>query len=113
PEVIRTGRPGFYPDIGGEQLAAPGIPADAARAVLELSITSAIAVPLAKRGRIMGAMQFVLSGSGRSYARDDLTLAQAVAGRVSASLENHRLAERQLFIAQTLQRSLLPEMLPA
>jgi serine phosphatase RsbU (regulator of sigma subunit) len=62
---------------------------------------------------MFGAMQFVISGSGRRYGRDDLTLAQAVAGRVAASLENRRLAERQLFIAQTLQRSLLPETLPA
>jgi PAS domain S-box-containing protein len=111
-EVIRTGRPGFYPSIGEDLLNARGIPEEAARTVRELSLTSAIAVPLAKPGRIMGAMQFVISGSRRQYSRDDLTLAQAVAGRVAASLENRRLAERQLFIAQTLQRSLLPDALP-
>jgi PAS domain S-box-containing protein len=111
-EVIRTGRPGFYPRIGEELLDAAEIPPEAARAVRELSITSAMAVPLARRGRVVGAMQFVISGSRPQYTRDDLTLAQAVAGRVAASLENHRLAERQLFIAQTLQRSLLPETLP-
>jgi serine phosphatase RsbU (regulator of sigma subunit) len=57
-------------------------------------------------------MIFLLSGGERHYTPDDLTLAQALAGRVASSLDNRRLAELQRDIAHTLQRSLVPDHLP-
>ncbi len=113
PWVIRTGLPLFYPDITDE-LAVELEATDAEREVLaQLALRSAIAVPLVKRGRVLGAMQFVMSSSSRHYTEDDLALAQTVAGRIASSLENHRLHDQQRVIAQTLQRSLLPATLPS
>ena len=77
-----------------------------------LALSSYLAVPLAKRGRILGALQFVMSTSARRYTRDDVTLAHTVADRIASSIENLRLYEQQRLIARTLQRSLLPAALP-
>jgi serine phosphatase RsbU (regulator of sigma subunit) len=75
-------------------------------------LRSAIAVPLVKRGRVLGAMQFVYSRSSRAYTEADLVLAHAVAARIAATITNLRLMEHQRVIATTLQASLLPASLP-
>ena len=80
--------------------------------VAKLDLRSAITVAMKKRGRVVGALQFIRSGSSRRYTADDVALAETVAGRIASSLENLRLHERQRDIARTLQRSLLPATLP-
>lgn len=112
PSVVRTRQPEFVAEITEELLAEIDIPDDALDVVRKLRLRSAITVPLVKWDRVVGAMQFVLSGPDRRYDHDDLTLAEAMAGRVASSLEAHRLIEQQKEIAQTLQRSLLPVRLP-
>ena len=110
--VIRTGRTEFYPDITDDVITALDA-TDEERAVIEqLALRSAIAVPLIKHDRILGAIQFVMTSSSRRYTPDDVALAHTVAGRIASSLENHRLHEEQSMIATTLQRSLLPTDLP-
>lgn len=111
--VIRTGQPEFYPDIT-DQLVDALDPTPEAREILRrLALRSAITVPLQKRGRILGAMQFVMTESSRRYTQEDLALATAVAGRISASLEFRRISDQQAQIARTLQASLLPAELPS
>jgi PAS domain S-box-containing protein len=112
PLVIRTGESQFYPHID-EQVLAQADTTDEARAIVRsLGLRSAIAVPLAKSGRVIGALQFVNSDTSRRYTSEDLALAKAVASRIASTLENRRLAEQQRVIATTLQASLLPETLP-
>ena len=77
-----------------------------------LDLRSAITVAMKKRGRVVGALQFIRSVRSRPYTADDVALAETVAGRIASSLENLRLHERQREIARTLQRSLLPATLP-
>jgi PAS domain S-box-containing protein len=110
--VIRAGEPEFYPDISEAVMAELDADEEAKEIVRGLALRSAIAVPLIKHGRVLGAMQFVMSASSRRYTEDDLALAQAVASRIAASLENVRLAQHQRVIASTLQASLLPTELP-
>lgn len=112
PYVIRTGESVFYPDITNDDLTTLDASDEERRIVEELALRSVIAVPLSKRGRIIGAMQFVMSESSRRYTGDDVALAQAVAGRIASGIENQRLNEQQRVIAHTLQRSLLPTALP-
>lgn len=112
PFVVRTGEPELIAEITDEMLAQIHVPDEALEVVRQLRLHSVITVPLIKWDRVLGAMQFVSSGPDRTYDRDDLTLAEAMAGRVASSLENHRLMEQQKNIAQTLQRSLLPAQLP-
>ncbi len=110
--VIRTGKTEFYPEITEEVIASVDA-TDEERAIIEqLVLRSSIAVPLVKRDRVLGAIQFVTSDSSRRYTPDDVALAHTVAGRIASSLENHRLQEEQRLIATTLQRSLLPTHLP-
>jgi serine phosphatase RsbU (regulator of sigma subunit) len=111
--VIRTGQTEFYPAIDDALIDALDAPAEAREIVRELTLRSAIAVPLVKRGRTMGAMQFVMTSSRRQYTHDDVRLTEAVAARIAASLDNLRLADEQRQIAATLQASLLPSALPA
>ena len=111
--VIRTGRTEFYPDITDDVITSLNA-TDEERAIIEqLALRSSIAVPLSKQGRILGAIQFVMSSSSRRYTADDVALAHTVAGRIASSLENHRLHDEQVEIATTLQRSLLPATLPS
>lgn len=113
PAIIRTGETEFFPDIDAALLDALDVD-DEGRAVVEqLALRSAVGVALRKRGRVIGALQFVMTHSRRRYTEDDVALAEAVAARVASAVENRRLAEQQHLIATTLQQSLLPERLPA
>lgn len=112
PHVIRTGEPEFYPVIDDAVLAQLDTPDEQREVVRKLVLRSSISVPLVKRGRVLGGLQLIMTESGRQYTEDDLTLTQAVAARIAASLDNLRLAEAQRSIASTLQASLLPAELP-
>ncbi len=112
PHVIRTGATEFYPDITDDIITDLGVTDDERDVIAHLALRSSITVPLLKRGRVLGAMQFVMSSSSRRYTDDDVVLAQTVAGRVASSIENHRLNGETRAIAHTLQRSLLPNQLP-
>lgn len=113
PAVIRTGETIFYPIISAAVIDAADPPDEVREIVEELALQSVIVVPLQVGRRIIGAMQFVHAESGRHYTEDDLALAEAVAGRIAAVLENLRLMAQHREIARTLQASLLPHALPS
>ena len=112
PAVIRTGVTEFYPEITDELVAAMDVDDDARELVRSLQLQSAITVAMKKRGRVIGALQFIASTESRRYTEDDVALAETLAGRIASSIENLRLREREHEIAYTLQRSLLPAALP-
>lgn len=112
PAVVRAREPELVAEITEEMLSGIDLPGGARDVIRKLQLHSVITVPLVKWDRAVGAMQFVRAGGHRPYDQDDLTLAEAMAGRVASSLENHRLSEQHKNIAQTLQRSLLPATLP-
>jgi PAS domain S-box-containing protein len=112
PRVIRTGATEFHPEINAEVVDQLDVTVEVRDIVTELALGSSIAVALKKRGRILGALQFVMSRSSRRYISDDVALAQTVADRIASTIENLRLYEQQRLIAGTLQRSLLPAALP-
>jgi PAS domain S-box-containing protein len=111
-QVIRTGTAEYHPVIDDETLDAADASAATRDVVRDLRLRSAMAVPLVKRGRILGAIQLVMTESRRRYTAEDFTLAQAVAARIASSLDNLRLADEQRAIATALQASLLPGTLP-
>ena len=110
--VIRTGEAEFHPDITADELDELQANDELRETIAKLDLRSTIAVPLRKRGRILGALQFAMSSRSRRYTSDDVALAQSVADRIASSIENLRLYELQRDIARTLQRSLLPPTLP-
>lgn len=112
PRVIRDGATEFFRALDEEALAALDAPDDALDIVRDLGLWSSIAVPLVKKGRVLGGLQLIMTKSRRDYSEQDLLLVEVVASRVAASLENLRLSEEQRAIASTLQASLLPQDLP-
>ncbi len=112
PAVIRSGVTEFYPEISDDLIASMDLDADARELVTNLDLRSAITVAMKKRGRVIGALQFIATTPSRRYTADDVALAETVAGRIASSIENLRLHEREREIARTLQRSLLPPSLP-
>ena len=52
---------------------------------------SVLAIPLKARGRVLGVLTLALGSSGRNYEAADLSLAEELASRAAAALENARL----------------------
>jgi PAS domain S-box-containing protein len=92
PHVLHTGEPQFYPEIPEELLAAaaerqPGLK----EALDELGLSSAMIVPIAARGRTLGAISFVWAESGRRYTPADLELAGDLGRRAGIAVDNAQL----------------------
>jgi PAS domain S-box-containing protein len=71
--------------------------------------TSVLTVPLVARRRMLGAMALV-TGAGRSFSTDDLDLAQDLSRRAAMAMDNVRLYQQEHTVAETLQRTLLPQL---
>jgi PAS domain S-box-containing protein len=90
PNVLRTGRPEFYPDLTAAT-AAPRRDGRYAAIMERLGNRSYICVPLAARGRTLGAITLVFADSGRLYDETDLQTALDLARRAALAVENARL----------------------
>ena len=110
--AMRTGKPELYADIPDELLVAGARDEEHLRLSRELGLRSAIVVPLITHGRTLGAITLVSAESGRRYGPDDVGYVEDLARRAATAIDNGRLYERERGVAETLQRSLLPETLP-
>jgi PAS domain S-box-containing protein len=113
PHVIRTGESELYREIPEELLVESARDEEHLEILRQLGLRSAMVVPLSARGRILGAITFVASESGRTYGEDDLRLAEDLARRAALALDNALLYRREHEAALTLQRALLPQSLPS
>jgi anti-sigma regulatory factor (Ser/Thr protein kinase) len=68
-------------------------------------------VPLSARGRTLGAITLIAAESGRRYTDADLPFAEDLGRRAGLAIDNALLYGQERRIAETLQRSLLPETL--
>jgi serine phosphatase RsbU (regulator of sigma subunit) len=73
------------------------------------TVKSSALVPLRARGRTLGVMA---AGFGRVVGADHLSLLEDLARRAALAIDNARLYEERATVARTLQRSLLPPVLP-
>ena len=94
PNVLRTGRAEFYPEIPTELLERGAIDEDHLTIIRELDLRSALVVPLRGRGLVFGAITYVLAGSDRRYTERDLALAEDLARRAALIIERRRLEEQ-------------------
>ncbi len=103
--VIRTGEAELVPEITEgmiDTLVADGLQRDLLR---QLELRSYMCVPLAGRDHTLGAITFVSSEPGRAYGVPDLRLAEELARRAAAAIENARLyreAEQRAEAARAL-----------
>ena len=100
--VAARRQPELVQDPSPEDLADP--------ALREIGVVSLIGAPLLARGRLTGVIQ--VGSASRRLADEDLGLLRLAADRVALAIDHVQLYERELRIAETLQRSLLPERLP-
>jgi anti-sigma regulatory factor (Ser/Thr protein kinase) len=110
---VRTGQSELYPDIPDELLAATIEDPEQLRIIRELGFGSAMTVPLAAHGRTLGTISLITAESGRRYDAADLPFAEDLGRRIGVAIDNALLYSQERRIAVTLQRSLLPDSLPA
>ena len=91
PEVLRSGRSEFYPDVTDEMLVAAARDPEHLRLMRRMSFTSAMVVSLVARGRTLGAITLVSAESGRRYDSADLELAEELARHAALAVDNARL----------------------
>ena len=99
-------------EIPSELLDSVAQDEEHARLIRRLGLRSAMIVPLVVRERALGAIMFVSAESGVPFGEDDLALAEDLAARAATAVDNARLYRERSYIADTLQRSLMPERLP-
>lgn len=89
--VIRTGEPDRQTiDEPWLDAFAGGDPARR-RTVEELALTSYMVLPLAVRGRLLGAVSFVAAESRRRYDEEHQDLGEELARRIALAIDNARL----------------------
>ena len=110
--VVRTGESQLIPEVSEEMLTEAAEDEEHLHLIRQLGIRSVMIVPLAARGRILGAITYVASREGRTYTEEDLELGEELARRAALAIDNSILFSREHDAALRLQRALLPEGLP-
>jgi len=114
--VLRSGESILHPAITDEMLAAYARDADHLAILRQLDLKATLVVPLAARGRILGAISLVSDqSSGRCYGPEDLALAEELGRRAGLAVDNARLyrsaqdalrqREESLALLDTLQNN--------
>ncbi|MCA1597122.1 MAG: PAS domain S-box protein, partial [Chloroflexi bacterium] len=88
PNVIRTGKMEVYVEIPDELLVRGAIDEEYLRITRELGLRSAVLAPLTVRGRTIGVMTLVYAESDRRYTEDEIALAEELARRAGAAVDN-------------------------
>jgi len=90
-QAIVSGAPVLQSDITDEFLVGVARHPDELALYRQLKPRSFIALPLLVGDRIIGAVTFITTQSGRRYTNEDFDLAQQLARRIALSVENSRL----------------------
>jgi PAS domain S-box-containing protein len=88
PNVIRTGQPLIMPHITDEMIVASARDKEHLDLIRKVGFTSAMAVPIIARERVLGVIALVSAESGKRYNDDDLQLAQHLAQRAAVAIDN-------------------------
>lgn len=91
PNVVRTGRPEYYPRVTDEDLARAAIDEEHLRILRALQVRSVLIAPLTARGHSLGAITFLRSSDDRPFTEDDLTVLTEVGRRAGLAIDNARL----------------------
>jgi signal transduction histidine kinase/ActR/RegA family two-component response regulator len=89
--VLRTGQSDWNAHISDELLVGVARDDEHLRRLRDLGMSSYVVVAIKTPARILGALTLVAAGSQRSYGVEDVRLAEEVARRAAAALENTRL----------------------
>ena len=92
-EVIRSGQPQLVPDIPADAFTASASDETHERLLRQLGLRSFLCVPITAREHTLGAITFVTDESGRRFNETDLRMAEELAQRAAAVIENAKLYE--------------------
>nr|WP_276508415.1 SpoIIE family protein phosphatase [Modestobacter muralis] len=95
-----------------DALHAPGLTAAQREAVDQLGIASSLVVPLRSLGRVAAVLTLARTRGSRPYSHTDRDLVTALADRAALVVENARVHARERTVSETMQRALLPTLLP-
>ncbi len=87
--------------------------AQGTRVALDYGLHSLISVPLQARGVVLGMANFWRADTPEAFDEEDRSFAAELGARAAVSIDNARRFTREHAMAVTLQRSLLPRVLPA
>ena len=96
PAVMRTQQPIVNNDIDLAAAVRNAPDAETARLMETVAPNAVMVVPLVARGTAIGAMSFVMTGSTRTFAPDDLELAMELARRTAVAIDNAVIYRRSL-----------------
>jgi PAS domain S-box-containing protein len=102
--VLAAGRPVLVNDPSACELADPSL--------IEAGISSLLGVPLIAHEQVIGVIEVGVRAP-RRLGPEDIDLLRLTADRVALAIEHVRAYGREHHIAETLQRSLLPQTLPS
>ena len=83
-----------------------------AQRILDSGVHSVITVPLRARGVVLGVANFMRAEKPEPFEEDDVSLAEELVTRAAVSIDNARRYTRERAMAVSLQRSMLPRVLP-
>ena len=85
--VAQTGEPALIPIVDTPQFIAT-VPPQFRPLMIQLGVSSAMAVPLRSREKTIGAISLLRHGASRPYTPDDMRLAQELADRAGLAVDN-------------------------
>ncbi|MCZ2827502.1 SpoIIE family protein phosphatase [Modestobacter sp. VKM Ac-2986] len=107
--------PGHVASTGRAELvdaSDPGLTTAQREAVDRLGIASSLVVPLRSRGRVAAVLTLARTQGSPPYSDTDRDLVTALAERAALVVENARVHARERTVSETMQRALLPALLP-
>ncbi|MGV0026264.1 ATP-binding protein [Phormidesmis priestleyi] len=107
PEVLRTGRSNFHPEVSDTQLRSMTQDTEHYELLRTFGFGSAMVVPLVMRQQVLGAITFAAAESKRHYTESDLSLAEDLARRAALAIENARLYQATQSAEQSLRQAIV------
>ncbi len=108
--TLRTGAQTIYEIVGDELWST--IRPEYLPVFERLGLESAISVPLLYRGRTVGTLSALMSGSGRHFSGTDLPLFEELARRIAPAVGNAEAYERERRVARSFQQAAMLQTLP-
>ncbi len=107
--VLRTGKPEFYPHISDELLVASAKDKKELKLLRDLALSSVIIVPLKVNNKAVGVISLIATDGKRDFTESDLEMAEGLANRASLAMTNAALydeAQRELAERTRLEEAL-------
>ena len=112
-EVVRTGQARLGPSGRVSEILRPiAASRRLADPTRDVEVRSSVIVPIESRGRVLGLL-VLATDRNRQLDDDDLDLAVEIAHRAALAVGNARAFQQEHQIAESLQRALLPAMVPS